>query len=120
MAPHQPDGASVHRTVYRSPGHGQNEPPAVTPTLQINAQPGLLTRSPTKLPQYSRMTPLKPYLGQVDLAALHNELSREETATHLALALDGPALQVLINLFPEERHDLQAENLHSAEQGGSD
>ncbi len=107
-APHQPDGASVPRTMYRSPGHGQNEPPAVTPTLQINGRPGILTRSPAKLPRYSGLTPLEPYLAQVDLAALHDGWSREETATHLALALEGPALQVLIDLSPEERRDLQA------------
>ncbi len=89
-APHQPDGASVPRTMYRSPGHGQNEPPAVTPTLQINGRPGILTRSPAKLPRYSGLTPLEPYLAQVDLAALHDGWSREETATHLALALEGP------------------------------
>ncbi len=107
-APHHPDGASVPRTMYRSPGHGQNELPAVTPTLQINGLPGFLTRSPAKLPRYSGLTPLEPYLAQVDLAALHDGWSREETATHLALALEGPALQVLIDLSPEERRDLQA------------
>ncbi|KAG2459890.1 IQEC3 protein, partial [Polypterus senegalus] len=32
----------------------------------------------------------------------------EEAATHLALALEGPALQVLIDLPPEECRDLQA------------
>ncbi len=105
-APHLPDVASVLRTVY--PGRGQNEPPAATPTLQINGRPGFLTRSPAKLPRYSGLTPLEPYLAQVDLAALHDGWRREETATHLALALEGPALQVLIDLSPEERRDLQA------------
>ncbi len=105
-APHLPDSTSVLRTVYRSPGQGQNEPPAVTPTLQINGHPGFLTRSPAKLPRYSRLMPLEPYLAQVDLAALHDGWSREETASHLAL--ESPALQVLIDLSPEERRDLQA------------
>ncbi|KAG2463551.1 TBX22 factor, partial [Polypterus senegalus] len=50
----------------------------------------------------------EPYLAQVDLAALHNGWSCEEAATHLALALEGPALQVLIDLPPEECRDLQA------------
>lgn len=107
-APHSPDGASIPRTVYRSARHGQNESPAITSTLQINGQPGLFTRSPAKLPRYSGLTPLEPYLAQVDLAALHDGWTREETATHLALALEGPALQVLIDLSPEERRDLQA------------
>ncbi|RXN17872.1 Retrovirus-related Pol polyprotein from transposon 412 [Labeo rohita] len=51
---------------------------------------------------------MEPYLAQVDLAALHDGWSCEEVATHLALALEGPALQVLIDLSPEERRDLQA------------
>ncbi len=117
--PHQPDGASVPgqcTTVY-----GQNEPPAITPTLQINGRLGFLTRSPVKLPRYNGLTLLEPYLAQVYLAAL--------TATHLALALLGPTVQVLIDLFPEERCDLQALsaalNRHFgqrtfAEQGGAD
>lgn len=107
-APLRPDGASVPRAVYRSPRHGQNEPPAVTPTLQIHGRLGSFTRSPAKLPRYNGLTPLEPYLAQVDLAALHDGWSQEETATHLALALEGPALQVLIDLSPEERRDLQA------------
>ncbi|KAG1941393.1 interleukin-1 receptor accessory protein-like 1-A [Pimephales promelas] len=107
-APHQPDGASIHRAMYHSPGPRQNELPVVSPTLQISGQPGALTRSPAKLPRYSGLTPLEPYLAQVDLAALHDGWSCEETAIHLALALEGPALQVLIDLSPEERCDLQA------------
>ncbi|KAG1963495.1 retrotransposable element [Pimephales promelas] len=107
-APHQPDGASIHRAMYHSPGPRQNELPVVSPTLQISGQPGALTRSPAKLPRYSGLTPLEPYLAQVDLAALHDGWSCEETAIHLALALEGPALQVLIDLSPEERRDLQA------------
>ncbi len=94
--------------MYRSPGQGENEPPAVTPTLQINGHPGFFTQSPAKLPRYSGLMPLEPYLAQVDLAALHDGWSREETATHLALVLESPALQVLIDLSPEERRDLQA------------
>ncbi|KAG2466426.1 CELF4 protein, partial [Polypterus senegalus] len=47
-------------------------------------------------------------MHKVDLAALHNGWSCEEAATHLALALEGPALQVLIDLPPEECRDLQA------------
>ncbi len=96
-----PHGASVLRTVGRSPGCGQNEPAAGTLTLQINCHPGFLTQSPAKLPRYSGLKPLKPYLAQVDLAALHDGWSREETATYLVLALEGPALQVLIGLSLE-------------------
>ncbi|KAK2912407.1 hypothetical protein Q8A73_006520 [Channa argus] len=34
--------------------------------------------------------------------------SSEETATHLALALGGPALQVLADLLPDDRRELRA------------
>ncbi len=44
----------------------------------------------------------------MDLAALHDGWSREETATNFTLALEGPALQVLIDLSSKERCDLQA------------
>lgn len=103
--PHRPDGGSVPRTVYSSSSH---ELPAGTSTLQINGQPGHFTRSPAKLPRYGGSTPLEPYLAQVDLATLHDGWSCKETVTHLALALEGPALQVLIDLSPEEQCDLQA------------
>ncbi|KAG2466750.1 TPM2 protein, partial [Polypterus senegalus] len=103
-----PEGASIPRTVLRSSRHGRNEPVAAATTPQITSRPVLPTRSPAKLPRYSGLTPLEPYLAQVDLAALHNGWSCEEAATHLALALEGPALQVLIDLPPEECRDLQA------------
>ncbi|CAI5685570.1 unnamed protein product [Oreochromis niloticus] len=49
--------------------------------------------SPAKVPKYNGLTPLEPYLSQVRLAARHNGCD-EEAATHLALALEGDALQV--------------------------
>lgn len=107
-APRQADGASAYRTEYRSPSRRRNELPAVTSILQTNGRPSPITRAPAKLPRYSGLTSLEPYLAQVDLAALHDGWSREETAIHLALALEGPALQVLIDLSPDERRDIQA------------
>ncbi|CAI5660323.1 unnamed protein product [Oreochromis niloticus] len=50
--------------------------------------------TPAKVPKYNGLTPLEPYLSQVRLAARHNGWSDEEAATHLALALEGDALQV--------------------------
>ncbi|CAI5685713.1 unnamed protein product [Oreochromis niloticus] len=49
--------------------------------------------TPAKVPKYNGLTPLEPYLSQVRLAARHNGWSDEEAATHLALALEGDALQ---------------------------
>lgn len=63
--------------------------------------------TPAKVPKYNGLTPLEPYLSQVRLAARHNGWSDEEAATHLALALEGDALQVLLDLAPSEQHELQ-------------
>ncbi|KAK2885177.1 hypothetical protein Q8A73_021651 [Channa argus] len=89
----RPEGTSVGRSTQCNPDHGRRGP------LPIPA---------VKLPRYSGLTPLEPYLAQVELAALHGGWSGEETATHLALALEGPALQVLADLLPEDRRELQA------------
>ncbi|CAI5636562.1 unnamed protein product [Oreochromis niloticus] len=64
--------------------------------------------TPAKVPKYNGLTPLEPYLSQVRLAARHNGWRDEEAATHLALALEGDALQVLLDLAPSEQHELQA------------
>ncbi|KAK2912645.1 hypothetical protein Q8A73_006758 [Channa argus] len=87
------DGTSVGRSTHCNPDHGRRGPLPITPV---------------KLPRYSGLTPLEPYLAQVELAALHGGWSGEGTATHLALALEGPALQVLADLLPEDRRELQA------------
>ncbi|KAK2919619.1 hypothetical protein Q8A73_001823 [Channa argus] len=89
----RPDGTSVGRSTHCNPDHGRRGPLPITPV---------------KLPRYSGLTPLEPYFAQVELAALHGGWSGEETATHLALALEGPALQVLADLLPEDRRKLQA------------
>ncbi|KAK2905712.1 hypothetical protein Q8A73_009655 [Channa argus] len=90
---HRPDGTRVPRSTHRYPNHERQE---------------LLPLTPVKLPRYNGLTPLEPYLAQVDLAALHGGWSGEETATHLALALEGPVLQVLADLLPEDRRELRA------------
>ncbi|CAI5648644.1 unnamed protein product [Oreochromis niloticus] len=57
-------------------------------------QRAVMPVTPAKVPKYNGLTPLEPYLSQVRLAASHNGWSDEEAATHLALALEGDALQV--------------------------
>ncbi|CAI5682786.1 unnamed protein product [Oreochromis niloticus] len=57
-------------------------------------QRAVMPAMPAKVPKYNGLTPLEPYLSQVRLAARHNGWSDEEAATHLALALEGDALQV--------------------------
>ncbi|KAF7643854.1 hypothetical protein LDENG_00232180 [Lucifuga dentata] len=64
-----------------------------------------ITRSSFKLPHYASNVPPEPYLAQVVLAAMHNGWSTEETAAHVALALVGKALQVLLDLTSaQQRH----------------
>lgn len=62
---------------------------------------------PAKLLMLCRLTPLEPYLAQVDMAALHNGWSCRETAIDMALTLEGPELQVFVEFSAEERRDLQ-------------
>jgi len=53
-----------------------------------------------KLPGYDGATPLGPYLAQVWLAVQFGWWGDKEAAVHLALALEGPAAQVLLDLPP--------------------
>ncbi|KAL4004005.1 hypothetical protein ACER0C_003718 [Sarotherodon galilaeus] len=107
--PTGPDGASAPRrrrpvaTDARAMLHGL---PLSTDTLSPR-QRAVTPATPAKVPKYNGLTPLEPYLSQVRLAARHNGWSDEEAATHLALALEGDALQVLFDLAPSEQHELQ-------------
>lgn len=74
-------------------------------TLQIVEQRSALTEP---LQNYQGLVVKHSYLAQVDLAALHSGWSHEETAIHLVLALEGAALQVLVDLASGELCDLQA------------
>ncbi|XP_056151328.1 CD109 antigen-like [Lampris incognitus] len=47
-----------------------------------------------KLPPYAGITALEPYLAQVKQAAMYHRWSTRDTAVHVALALEGNALQV--------------------------
>ena len=61
-----------------------------------------------RLPKYSGAMPLEPYLAQFRIAALHHGWDGDESATQLALALEGTAVQVLLDLAPAAKRDLQA------------
>lgn len=90
----------IAATVGASP-----QPQAISPAEHgASAAP----RTAAKLPKFDGSTPLEPYLSQVRLAAAHSGWSNEEAATHLALALDGKALQVLLDVSPAEQRDLEA------------
>ena len=127
-ADNQPDGSSVprpHRPLEteritaagarRAADHSSAEinaaavaadvhlPLRTTPSL---SQPAATAKSSVKLPKYNGTTPLAPYLSQLQLAALHSGWSDGEAATHLALALEGKAVQVLLDLAPAEQRDL--------------
>ena len=59
--------------------------------------------------QASGETQLEPYLAQFRIAALHYGRGADESATQLALALEGTAVQVLLlDLAPAAQRDLQA------------
>ena len=61
-----------------------------------------------RLPKYSGATPLEPYLAQFRIAALHHGWDGDQSATQLALALEGTAMQVLLDLAPAAQRDVQA------------
>ncbi|KAK0136443.1 hypothetical protein N1851_027445 [Merluccius polli] len=61
-----------------------------------------------RLPKYSGAMPLEPYLAQFRIAALHYGWDGDESATQLALALEGSAVQVLMDLGPAAQRELQA------------
>lgn len=98
--PVRADGASVPRRTHPMEGYPQPPSPAPNPGTNLLPQPAV------KLPRYNGLTPLEPYIAQVNLAALHAGWSPGETATRLALALEGTALQVLLDLSPEEQAEL--------------
>lgn len=111
--PHPPPMATedprLPRTATTSEGllptNTPDQPRVFTPGLQGSS---IKPRTSVKLPKYDGTTQLEPYLSQVHLAAQHSGWDSEEAATHLALALEGKAVQVLRDLAPAEQGDLQA------------
>ena len=59
-------------------------------------------------PECSGATALEPYLAQFRLADWHNCWGAEEAVIHLALALEGTAARVLLDLDQADQRDLQA------------
>ena len=58
----------------------------------------LVARTAVRLPKFSGVTQLEPYLAQFRLAAWHNGWGAEEAVVQLALALEGTAARVLLDL----------------------
>ena len=70
---------------------------------------GIGLRTPIKdWPKFSGATQLEPYLAQFRLVEWHNGWGDGEAVVHLALALEGTAVQALLDLAPEDQRDLQA------------
>ncbi|XP_056459259.1 uncharacterized protein LOC130392787 [Gadus chalcogrammus] len=65
-------------------------------------------RTAVRLPKFTGVTQLEPYLAQFRLAAWHNGWGAEEAVVHLALALEGTAARVLLDLDQADQRDLQA------------
>ena len=68
----------------------------------------LVARMAVKLPKFSGATQLEPYLAQFRLVEWHNGWGDGEAVVHLALALEGTAVQALLDLAPEEQRDRRA------------
>ena len=68
----------------------------------------LVARTAVRLPKFSGVTQLEPYLAQFRLAAWHNGWGAEEAVVHLALALEGTAARVPLDLDQADQRDLQA------------
>ena len=114
-----PDGASTprtHRTVAARWAATNSVREDVTHSATTGQQAATESgqpassrqREPVKLPKYGGERPLAPYLAQVELAVQLNGWNPEEAAVRLALALEGQAAQVLLDLGPAERSDLRA------------
>ncbi|KAJ8349608.1 hypothetical protein SKAU_G00247380 [Synaphobranchus kaupii] len=92
--------------VSRRPGgfSGRQENPASVSHDGTLAKPTMQL----KLPRFNGTASLESYLGQLELAAQLGGWTPEQTVGHLALALEGPALKVILDLPPAERQNLQA------------
>ncbi|CAL8234689.1 unnamed protein product [Boreogadus saida] len=84
---------------------------AQRPPVDTTGRPGGPAHRPrtaVRLPKFSGVTQLEPYLAQFRLAAWHNGWCTEEAVVHLALALEGTAARVLLDLDQADQRDLQA------------
>ncbi len=77
-------------------------PMAVTGAVVTSEQSKTHRQPMPKLQRYNREVPTDTYLMQVQLAAQLNGWTAEEIVGHVALSLEGKALQILTDLQPEE------------------
>ncbi|KAJ8381237.1 hypothetical protein SKAU_G00020150 [Synaphobranchus kaupii] len=89
----RPDGFSGRQD---NPASVSHDGTPAKPTMQL------------KLPHFNGTASLESYLAQLELAAQLGGWTPEQTAGHLALALEGPALEAILDLPPAERQNLQA------------
>ncbi|KAJ8359662.1 hypothetical protein SKAU_G00161870 [Synaphobranchus kaupii] len=89
----RPDGFSGRQ---EDPASVSRDGTLARPTMQL------------KLPRFNGTASLESYLAQLELAAQLASWTPEQTAGHLALALEGPALEAILDLPPAERQNLQA------------
>ncbi|KAJ8381341.1 hypothetical protein SKAU_G00021190 [Synaphobranchus kaupii] len=89
----RPDGFSGRQ---EDPASVSRDGTLAKPTMQL------------KLPRFNGTASLESYLAQLELAAQLASWTPEQTAGHLALALEGPALEAILDLPPAERQNLQA------------
>ncbi|KAJ8333917.1 hypothetical protein SKAU_G00412360 [Synaphobranchus kaupii] len=84
--------------------NGRQEDPASVSRDGTLAKPTMQL----KLPRFNGTASLESYLAQLELAAQLASWTPEQTAGHLALAQEGPALEAILDLPPAERQNLQA------------
>ncbi|CAL8370365.1 unnamed protein product [Boreogadus saida] len=94
--------ASIVTAERTSPTAAGTTPPSAAAGMPI-ASPA--PRDTFKLPRYADITALEPYLAQVGLAAANDQWNNQASAAHVALAPEGEAQQVLLDLTPTERLD---------------
>lgn len=98
----------------RDQGTGNTAPPTVIDCTEaarradasITVERQETHQQPThKLPRYNGDGPANTYLLQVQLAAQLNARTTKETTRHVALSLEGSALQILTELQPDDLQD---------------
>lgn len=86
---------------------GRSEPrPPQAPATAVESGGRPEPRKSVKLPRFNGASPWEPFQAQLRLAAQCCGWTDGEAATHLALALEGPALQTLLDLDPAEQTSL--------------
>ncbi|KAJ8253463.1 hypothetical protein GJAV_G00213220 [Gymnothorax javanicus] len=95
---------------------GRRSSPAVvaaeethTPTLSLGERERQsVPQREVKLPRFSGSSPWEPYRTQMTLIAQHSGWTEAVTTMRLVAALEGPALQTLLDLSADEQSSLSA------------